>query len=256
MPKFLLDVLMQERLELVIVDADDVFRDMRLVKTDEEIQRIHEATRITEKAIQRCIDELKIGTTDNEILSLARKTMLDEGADGWNHLTLSIGGSDPEAPGIGIAVKKNDIIRLDFGAVYKNYSADVNAEVIIGEATDEATAFIDGLLDFQAYFEKRIKPGVNMKKLGEEAVEWYKEAYPNGIAFCIGHSIGLECEDVHMFGAFGALDMEFEENMVLEIEAWEDYNGYLIGVEDCYVVTKTGCRKMTTLDKHIISIKE
>jgi hypothetical protein len=44
--------------------------------------------------------------------------------------------------------------------------------------------------------------------------------------------------------------------MVFEIEAWEKYEGFLIGVEDCYAVTGEGCRKMTTLDKHIISVKE
>jgi Xaa-Pro aminopeptidase len=54
----------------------------------------------------------------------------------------------------------------------------------------------------------------------------------------------------------GSQDRLFEKNMAFEIEAWENYEGYLIGVEDCYVVTDTGCRKMTTLDKHIIAIKE
>jgi Xaa-Pro aminopeptidase len=42
--------------------------------------------------------------------------------------------------------------------------------------------------------------------------------------------------------------------MVFEIEAWEEYMGALIGVEDCYVVTPEGCRRMTTMDKTIYSI--
>jgi len=29
--------------------------------------------------------------------------------------------------------------------------------------------------------------------------------------------------------------------------------GVFIGVEDCYVVTESGCRKITTLDKRMIS---
>ena len=45
-----------------------------------------------------------------------------------------------------------------------------------------------------------------------------------------------------------------EKGMVFEIEAWENFEKTLIGVEDCYVVTDDGCRKMTTLDKHIISV--
>jgi Xaa-Pro aminopeptidase len=113
---------------------------------------------------------------------------------------------------------------------------------------------MEGLLEFQHYYEERIRPGVNMKALSDEALAWYKKKVPDGIAFAIGHSIGLQCEDQHIFGAFGQLDRPFEENMVFEIETWEPYKGALIGVEDCYVVTKEGCRKMTTMPKTIIRV--
>ncbi len=255
-PKYILDALGQGKAGMEIVEADDAFRDLRLIKSDLEIEYIAKATEITEKAIMRCVEALAEGLTDNDLLGMARRSMLEAGADGWNHLTLSIGGSDPEAPGFGTAVHAGDIVRLDFGAVYKGYVADVNAEAVIGKAPPKAARLIDGLLEFQAYFEERIKPGVPMKALGEEAVAWYKGKYPEGIAFCIGHSIGLECEDLHLFGAMGSQDRAFERNMVFEIEAWERYEGYLIGVEDCYVVTASGCRKMTSLDKRIIEVKE
>jgi predicted dehydrogenase/Xaa-Pro aminopeptidase len=255
-PKYILDVLGQDKANMKIVEADAAFRDMRILKSDLEIEYIAKATEITEKVISRCIKALKVGMTDNDLLGLGKKAMLEEGADGWNHMTLSIGDSDPEAPGIGTVVRKGDIVRLDFGAVYKGYVADVNAQVVIGKAPAKAEALIEGLLEFQGWFEARIKPGVPMKQLGEEAVTWYKDKYPEGIAFCIGHSIGLECEDIHLFGAMGSQERAFEKNMVFEIEAWENYEGFLIGVEDCYAVTAEGCRKMTTLDKHIIQVKE
>jgi Xaa-Pro aminopeptidase len=49
--------------------------------------------------------------------------------------------------------------------------------------------------------------------------------------------------------------------MVFEIEAWERFTdaeacpgGALVGVEDAYVVTKDGCRKLTTMPKGIIRV--
>ena len=167
---------------------------------------------------------------------------------------MTIGDSDPEAPGTGRAVKRGEIVRLDFGGVYKGYVADINQEVVVGDADPEADKLIQGLLEFQHYFEARIKPGVNMKALSDEATAWYKKTVPNGIAFSIGHSIGLQCEDQHIFGALSQLDRPFEENMVFEIEAWEPYKGALIGVEDCYRVTKDGCCKMTTMPKSIMRV--
>ena len=77
---------------------------------------------------------------------------------------------------------------------------------------------------------------------------------PGGMTFAIGHSIGLECEEQHLFGPLQVLDRPFEKNMVFEIEAWESFGKILIGVEDCYVVTESGLRRITSLDKRIISL--
>ncbi len=183
---------------------------------------------------------LKEGMTDNDFLMLARKTMIEEGAEVWDHLTLSIGESDPEAPGIGTVLKKGDIARFDFGAVYKGYVADVNRHVVLGPVPKEAAEIIDRLILLQEYYEKRVKPGVNIKQLNAEATAFYKTKKPDGMTFAIGHSIGLECEEQHLFGPLQVMDRPFEQNMVFEIEAWESFGKMLIGVEDCYVVTRVG----------------
>ena len=94
---------------------------------------------------------------------------------------------------------------------------------------------------------------MNIKQLNEEADAFYKTMRPEGMTFAIGHSIGLECEEQHLFGPLQILDRPFEKNMVFEIEAWESFGKILIGVEDCYVVTESGLRRITSLDKRIIS---
>ena len=254
-PKYILDHLARKDPDSEIVVADQALLDMRLIKSDEEIGFIERATEITEKAIMACVAAAREGMTDNDFLKLARKTIVEEGADGWDHLTLSIGGSDPEAPGIGTVAKKGDIIRFDFGAVYKGYVSDVNRHVVLGPVPNEAAKLIERLIQFQEYYEQHIKPGVNIKQLNEEAIAYYKTIKPDGMTFAVGHSIGLECEEQHLFGTMGLLDRPFEKNMVFEIEAWEPFSNTLIGVEDCYHVTETGCRKITTLDKHMISVQ-
>ncbi len=253
-PKFLMDAITQEKADMVVMEADQAFLDLRLVKKDLEVECLQKAADITELALKDTIAAVREGVTDLELLKIGKDSMMRHGADDWDHLTMTIGDSDPEAPGTGRAVKRGEIIRLDFGAIYKGYVADVNQHVVVGEVPPRAAELIQGLLDFQKYFEDRIRPGVNMKALGEEALAWYKETVPDGLAFAIGHSIGLQCEDQHIFGSLGALDKPFEPNMVFEIEAWEEFEGALIGVEDCYVVTRSGCRKMTTMPKTILPV--
>jgi predicted dehydrogenase/Xaa-Pro aminopeptidase/putative sterol carrier protein len=253
-PKYILDHLMRQKASPEIVTADDVLLEMRLIKTEEEIRRIEIATRITETAITACINAATEGMTDNDFLTLARKTMIEQGAEVWDHLTLSIGDSDPEAPGIGTVLNKGDIARFDFGAVYQGYVSDVNRHVVLGPVPKEAAESIDRLILLQEYYEGHVKPGVNIKELNEEASAFYKSKKGQGMTFAVGHSIGLECEEQHLFGPLSVLDRPFEENMVFEIEAWEPFGRTLIGVEDCYVVTGSGCRKITSLDKRIVSV--
>ena len=113
-PKYIVDHLARQQPAPEIVTADEALLEMRLIKTDEEIHRIEMATRITERAITACMNAAKEGMTDNDFLQLARKTMIEEGAEAWDHLTLSIGDSDPEAPGIGTVLKKGRYRALRF----------------------------------------------------------------------------------------------------------------------------------------------
>lgn len=252
-PKYILDHLAKKNPDSEIVTADNAILDMRLVKSDEEIARIEKATGVAEKAIMVCAEAAAEGMTDNDFLKLAKKTMIEEGAEGWDHLTLSIGASDPEAPGIGTVAKKGDIIRFDFGAVYEGYVSDVNRHVVLGPVPEAAAELVEQLILLQEYYEQRVKPGVNIKELNEEALAYYSTLKPGGMTFIVGHSLGLECEEQHLFGTMGVVDRPFEKNMVFEIEAWDSFGEILVGVEDCYVVTDAGIRKITTLDKHMIA---
>jgi Xaa-Pro aminopeptidase len=284
-PKFLTDILADPALKLQVVNADRAFLDMRVIKSGAEIALLEKATKITEEVIGKTIKALHIGMTDFEIIRTAKKFYLECGADSWDHITMNIGDSDPEAPGTGRAIKPGEIIRLDFGAVCSGYVADINKHVIFGRTPERAAQMVESLLDLQHYIETRVKPGVNMRRLSDEALAYYKESVTDdfffalaqsrenslvklslqavnlynhviteNLAFAVAHSIGMQCEEQHLFGVFESLDEVFEENMVFEIESWAIYEGALVGVEDCYVVTGTGCRKMSTLDKHILQL--
>jgi len=250
-PKFLTDYLPRKLPDSSIIDGDRAILEMRLIKSEEEIARIQKALMIAEQAIMACIDKAQEGMTDNDFLKIARSTIVESGAEGWDHLTLSIGNSDPEAPGTGTVLNQGDIARFDFGAVWQGYVSDISRHLVLGEAPEEAKVIIDRLIQVQEFCEEQIKPGVNMKQISIDANAFYNTLNPNGSTLVTAHSIGLETEEVHFFGPIQVLDLPFEENMVFEIELWEKFQNSLIGVEDCYVVRSDGCKRLSTLDKHI-----
>ncbi|TFF90732.1 MAG: aminopeptidase P family protein [Promethearchaeota archaeon] len=253
MPRYQADALRKNFPNANYVDGDKAFLDMRLVKSEEEVRRIKKSTEVADSAIEACINETELGVKDTELLKIARKTIIEEGAWGWDHLTMNIGPSDPEAPGVGIPVTKDDIVRFDFGAVWKGYISDVSRGVVIGEVPKKAVDAMDYMIQVQEFCVDNIKPGKNSKKLYNEAYEFLRTLTKRGFYLITGHSIGLECEEAHLFSAGGSMDIEFEKNMVLDIEVWMNVRGQgLVGIEDCYRITDNGCERLSRLDKEIV----
>lgn len=252
MPRYQSEALQKKFPNAKFVDGDKAFIDMRIVKTEEEVRRIKKSTEVAEKAIQACIDATVEGLPDTELLKIARRTIVDEGAWGWDHLTMNIGPSDPEAPGLGIPVTKNDLVRFDFGAVWEGYISDISRDVVIGEPPKKAAEAMNYMIQVQDYCVDNIKPGVNAVELGKNAQNYLKSITKRGFYLITGHSIGLECEEAHVFSPMGSMDIAFQENMVLDIEVWLNVRGQgLVGVEDCYRITNSGCERLSKLDRNI-----
>jgi Xaa-Pro aminopeptidase len=250
MPTYQYEYLQERFPNATFIRGDQAFLDMRLTKSEEEITRIKQSTKISEKAIQAMVDEVHAGITDNDLLKIARHTIIDEGAEGWDHLTLGIGGSDPEAPGIGTVMKQGDIARFDIGSIWKGYVSDVSRHVVLGEIPEGAKEVLDHMIQVQEFCVEHIKPSMNIKELYDKGKKFYKSLTKRGFCYITGHSIGLECEETHLFSLMKTLDIPFEENMVLDIEVWQNYkNQGLVGVEDCYRITKSGCERLSSLQK-------
>ena len=253
MPRYQSEALQKEFPNVKFVTADKAFLDMRLIKTEEEVRRIRKSTEVAEKAIKACMEAAELNMKDTELLQIARKTIVNEGAWGWDHLTMNIGPSDPEAPGLGIPVTPNDIVRFDFGAVWEGYISDISRGVVIGEIPAKAKEAMDYMIQVQEYCAENIKPGVYANKFREEAQNYLKALTKRGFYLITAHSIGLECEETHLFGPTGAMEIPFEENMVLDLEVWLNVRGQgLVGVEDCYRVSTSGCERLSKLDKEIV----
>ncbi|MHA1725626.1 MAG: M24 family metallopeptidase [Promethearchaeota archaeon] len=253
MPRYQSEALRNKFPDANFVDADGAFLDMRLIKSSEEIRRIKKSTEVAEKAIQNCMNATELNVLDTELLKVARRTIVDEGAWGWDHLTMNIGPSDPEAPGLGIPVTPNDIVRFDIGAVWEGYISDVSRGVVIGEVPKKAKEAMEIITQLQEFCVDKIKPGVKAQTVSKEAHTYLKSLSKRGFYLITGHSIGLECEEAHLFSPMGGMDVHFEENMVLDIEVWLNVRGQgLVGVEDCYKITNKGCKPLSSLEKNIM----
>jgi len=252
MPRYQSEYLRLKFPEAHFLEADQAFLEMRLIKSTEEISRIKKSTEIAENAILACFESAYSGITDNELLKIARSAIVEAGAEGWDHLTLGIGSSDPEAPGIGTQMTPGELTRLDFGAVWKGYVSDVSRHMVIGSIPEGITEVIDRVIKVQEFCVETIKPGVDPSSVFTAARKFSKSLSKIARIHPTCHSIGLEVEEIHIFSAIHKLASPFQENMVCDIEVWQPVRNLgLVGIEDCYRVTKSGCERLSSLDKNI-----
>ena len=236
--------------------ADDILLEQRLVKTAEEIDRIKKSTHIAEKTILAMFKELREGITDYEMLTIAKTTMIKEGATGWDHITMSLGASDPEAPGTGVKMKKNEMTRFDIGAVYQGYFSDVSRHAVLGQVPVGVQKIIGEIVDVQQQCTEAIKPGVKTLDILTMATEAFEKMGEEVPLFPTCHSVGLRCEEVHLFDPLASSERVFEAGMVFDLEFWapfEPYNNRLIGMEDTYLVKNKGCERISTLDQTLLT---
>jgi Xaa-Pro aminopeptidase len=252
MPRYQADYLASKFPGVKVIDGDSAFLKMRLIKSKEEQERIKRSTTIAEKAIEQIIEEVREGMTDHHLLKIARRTIVEEGAEGWDHLTIGIGSADPEAPGVGTVMRRGDITRLDIGAVWKGYVSDVSRHVVIGEIPEGADEVVKRMIKVQEFCVDQIRPGVDPNEVYKATMKFHQPLKPGVKPIITCHSIGLECEEAQIFSRMGKADFLFEEGMVMDVEIWQNFKDLgLIGVEDCYRVTQKGCERISSLDKEI-----
>jgi Xaa-Pro dipeptidase len=250
-----------EKLKKAFPDAkfrvsDDLFMDMRISKSKEEISRIKESTRIAEKAIETMTENVAEGVSDFDFIKIAKSTIIGEGAAGVDHVTLAIGGSDPEAPGTGVKMKPGDITRFDIGAIYKGYNSDVSRHAFLGEVPSAIQEAFDAAVEVQKACVDTIKPGADPKEVNKAAQDTWQAQGRKDPVFITLHSIGLQTEEFHWLDPMkGVSPRKFVENAVLDIEAWSLSNTGLVGNEDTYMITKSGCERISKLDMKIFTVQ-
>ena len=234
------------------IDSYPILREIRSVKTSEELERLERSAEITEKALKKAIQTIREGITEREIGRAFLSTIAKEG--GLPYLSCIGAGTHsafPNAQPMDYQVKKGDLIRFDIGCSYKCYKSDTARIAVLGEPTEKQRAFYHAIKVGADRALEMIRPGVRASDLFEEAVKSVREA---GIHHYqrnhVGHGIGIENYDPPLLTPTSH-DV-LEEGMVVNIETPYYESGFGgVQVEDTIVVTRDGCRLLTKCDRNL-----
>jgi Xaa-Pro aminopeptidase len=239
---------------VAVVRAGGVVRQMRLIKGPEEIERIEAAIRVGEQAFEVLRRKVRPGMTEAEVAGLVEYEMKRCGASGPCFPTIAaVDGNAalPHARPGQTAVPKNGLLLVDWGARLGEYCGDLTRVLLIGRIRPRIRQLYQAVLDAQLTAIAAIRPNIPCRDVDQVARRVLDKAgLGKYFVHGLGHGLGVE---VHEGPRLGATSQDIlKPGMVVTVEPGVYVPGVAgLRIEDDVVVTETGCRVLSRLDKRL-----
>ncbi|MCA0970116.1 Xaa-Pro peptidase family protein [Halobacillus litoralis] len=247
----------KDALDAELVPTAGIVEQLRLIKTDEEINILKDAVKIADDAFEHILGYIKPGVKEIDVSNELEFFMRKQGATSSSFDIIVASGYRSALPH-GVASEKEiqsgELVTLDFGAVYKGYCSDITRTVAVGEISDELKEIYDTVLQAQLKGMEGLKAGITGIEADALTRDYIKEkGYGEYFGHSTGHGIGL---DVHEGpGLSFRSEKKLEEGMVVTVEPGiyvPEVGGCRI--EDDAVITKDGNISLSKSTKELITL--
>lgn len=238
-------------------ETEELIEKQRIIKDEQEIEKIKKACKITDDCFKYLLDYIKIGKTEKEIAFEIQKYFKTHGAEKEAFDTIVASGpnsSKPHAVPTDREITYGDSITIDMGCVYEGYCSDMTRTIFMGEPNEKVKKVYDLVLKNQLQTLKDLKEGANLKILSKMVDNDFKINGYN-LVHALGHGVGLEIHESPFFSMYK--DLLLKENMIVTNEPGIYIpNEFGIRIEDTVLITKSGCINLTESEKNYIILKE
>ena len=171
---------------------------IRMCKTEQEVEKIVTAQRITERAYTEVLNILKPGVSERHIAIELEHLIKLYGGERVAFDLICVTGENTSlphgVPGDRI-VKDGDFFTFDIGAVYEGYHSDMTRTVAVGSATDEMRMIYETVLQAHLKALRAIKAGNTAADVDAAARDHIESCgYGEYFGHSTGHGVGL---DIH-----------------------------------------------------------
>ena len=236
-------------------ETDSIIEKQRMIKDEDEIEKIKKACMITDDCFEYLKEFIKIGMTEKEIAYEIEKYFKINGAEGNSFDTIVASGRNSSKPHSVPTEKKIEIgdpITIDFGCVYKGYCSDMTRTVFAGFVPEYIKPVYDLVLKNQLQTTSELKDGANIRTISK-MVEGNFKINGFDLIHSLGHGVGLEIHELPYINS--KIDKLLKENMVVTNEPGiyiPDRFG--IRIEDTIVIYKGEAERLTKSDKDFIIV--
>lgn len=232
---------------------------LRLIKDEEEINRMRKAISITIEGVKELMKNSKEGIREYELEAYFDFVCKKNGVKDFAFKTIAASGKNATVLHYvtnDSKLKDGDLILFDLGAQYKYYNGDISRTFPVnGKFTERQKEVYNSVLSVNQKIIEEMKPGVKFLELNslakdliaEECIKLglikNKEEVGKYYYHSIGHSLGLNTHDVELINR----DVTFEPGMIYTVEPgiYIEEEGIGIRIEDDILITEEGNEVLT-----------
>lgn len=228
---------------------------MRLIKSQDEIDKMIVAGQFADKAVKVGFDNISLNNTETDIIAMIEFEMKKQGVEKMSFDTMVLTGNNAANPH-GIPgtnkIENNALLLFDLGTDMYGYASDMTRTVAVGKPDQFKKDIYNLCLEAHMSALEFIKPGVLASEVDEAARKVIEKAgYGEYFNHRLGHGIGMTC---HEFPSImEGNDMEIQEGMCFSVEPGIYIPGKVgVRIEDCGYVTKSGFEVFTHTPKELL----
>ncbi|MBX5322852.1 aminopeptidase P family protein [Staphylococcus caprae] len=236
----------------VYSDLDQSIKDLRNIKSQEEIEKIKKAAELADKCIEIGVSYLKEGVEEREVVNHIENEIKKYGVNEMSFDTMVLFGDHAASPHGTPGDRKlqnNEYVLFDLGVVYEHYCSDMTRTVKFGNPSQEAENIYNVVLKAEQSAIEAIKPGVTIKNIDKIARDIISNAgYGEYFPHRLGHGLGLEEHEYQDVSSVN--ENTLEAGMVITIEPGIYVPGIAgVRIEDDILVTENGYEILTHYEK-------
>ncbi|WP_423407647.1 M24 family metallopeptidase [Heyndrickxia sp. MSNUG] len=239
------------------VSAEEKLRLMRMVKTEDELQKLRKACELADFAIETGVSEISEGKTELDVLAAIEYELKKKGVTQMSFSTMVLTGKNAAAPhgtpGL-TKMSKGDLVLFDLGVVMDGYCSDITRTVAFGEITKQQEEIYNTVLKAQLKALDTARVGVTCSDVDLAArnvieAAGYGEYFPHRL----GHGLGVSVHEYPSLTSTNSLLLE--KGMVFTAEPGIYVPGVAgVRIEDDVVITEDGIEILTKYPKELVFV--
>lgn len=242
--------------DIEIADANARISSLREIKSVTDLNAMKHAIEISETALKKTLQEVRIGQTETELQSVLIQNLFTSGADQlsfWPMVAAGEGSAIAHAlPRPDRKICKGDILLLDFGVYKQGFASDITRTVFVGEPSDEAKDVYETVLQANRIGRQMASPELTAHQVDDAVIGFLENTrYSNWIRGKTGHGIGRELHEAPQI--MRGNHHQLMPGMTFTIEPGLYHAGkFGIRIEDTVLVTETGNVTLTNFPRDIL----